>query len=256
MQGRLCVLHTGGVRFGVTFLVVAVLLLVGAWATWTWPVGDTLAGQAAIVLMLWTALACCLVSTAWLLPIDRATTYHRVRWIYGKRDDGKRAWWSTIAILPFFGPVFCWWHARRPGLREAPWHELEPDLVIGRRLLDREFDLEVAHVVDLTCEYSERPQQRGHPGYLSLPIVDGAAPPPAVLLAYARRIAELRGRIFLHCAEGHGRTATVAAAVLLVRGRFGDVDAALAHIASVRPEARPYARQQRVLRRMAALLEG
>ena len=230
--------------------MVALGLLVGAWAALTHGVGASPGGAIGIALMIWTAVACCVVSAAWILPLDRGSKYRRVHWLYGKRSDGTRVWWAKLLTLPFLGPIWGWWHLRRPTLTEDPWHELLPDLVLGRRLLDREFDLEVDHIVDLTCEYAERPRQRCHPGYLSLPMVDGAAPPPQVLRQYAERLSKLKGRIYLHCAEGHGRTATVAAALLLVRGIANDVEDALARIAVVRPKARPYARQLRVLRRL------
>ncbi|MFT4513829.1 MAG: hypothetical protein ACI89X_001676 [Planctomycetota bacterium] len=243
-------LHTARVRFGIGFLLVALGLLVGAWSAFTRGASASLVGGIAIALMLWTAVACCVVSAAWILPVDRGSQYRRVHWLYGKRSDGTRVWWAALLTLPFLGPVSVWWHLRRPALTEAPWHELLPDLLIGRRLLDREFDLQVEHIVDLTCEYAERPHQRCHKGYVSLPIVDGAAPPPQVLRQYAERLSKLQGRIYLHCAEGHGRTATVAAALLIVRGVASDVDDALARIAAVRPKARPYARQMRALRRI------
>lgn len=248
--------HTAPVRFGIAFLMIAIGLLVGAWAMYAGGAGGQLVGACAIGLMVHMAVACVVVSVAWLLPVDRGGQYRRVRLLYGKRSDGTRSWWLVLLTLPFLGPVWLWWHCRRPTLTEAPWHELSPDLVLGRRLLDREFDLEVDHIVDLTCEYTERPKQRNHPGYLSLPIVDGAAPPPQVLQQYTERVQKLKGRIFLHCAEGHGRTATVAAALLIVRGEARDVDDALARIAAVRPKARPYARQLRVLHRMVQLHRG
>lgn len=240
--------HTAGVTFGIVFLLVALAFVGAALAAIAAGVAASLAGAVGVCALAWTAVACLLASIGWLLPTLSGASNHRVRWIFGKRDDGTRTWWSTVLLLPFLGPVWGYWNIRRPRLTEAPWHELLPDLVIGRRLLDREFDLEVDHLVDLTCEYAERPMQRRHPGYLCLPIVDGAAPPPAVLHQYVEKLQQLEGRIYLHCAEGHGRTATVAAAMLLARGLADDVDEALARITAIRPKAQLYAGQMRVLR--------
>jgi len=248
---RVLRVHTARVTFGIVFLLVAVAFLAVAWAAIAASVAGSALGSIGIALLLWTGAACLLASIAWLLPTQSGTSNHRVRWIFGKRDDGTRTWWSIVLLLPFLGPVSAYWHIRRPWLTEAPWHELLPDLVIGRRLLDREFDLEVDHIVDLTCEYAECAKQRSHPGYLCLPIVDGAAPPPKVLQQYVSQLKKLEGRIYLHCAEGHGRTATVAAALLVARGLANDVDEALAKIASVRPKAKVYAGQLRVLRMRA-----
>lgn len=243
--------HTARVTFGIVFTLIALAFLGGAGAAIASGCASTAAGVIGIAALLWTGVACLMASIAWLLPTQSGTSNHRVRWIFGKRDDGTRTWWSTALLLPFLGPVSAYWHMRRPKLTEAPWHELLPDLVIGRRLLDDEFDLEVDHIVDLTCEYAECVKQRNHPGYLCLPIVDGAAPPPIVLQQYIRQLQQLEGRIYLHCAEGHGRTATVAAALLVARGIAKDVDEALAKISSVRAKAKVYAGQLRVLRLLA-----
>lgn len=234
--------------FGVVFVLVACAFLAAGGVAIQVGIAASMAGLIGVIALLWTGLACLLASIAWLLPTKSGQSNDRVRWIFGKRNDGTRAWWSTLLLLPFLGPVWAYWHIRRPRLQEAPWHELLPDLVIGRRLLDREFDLEVDHIVDLTCEYTEDPKQRSHPGYLCLPIVDGAAPPVAVLQQYVERLQQLEGRIYLHCAEGHGRTGTVAAALLLARGAATDVDDALGQISSARPKAQLYAGQLRVLR--------
>lgn len=234
--------------FGVVFGFVALAILGAGIAAIQADLAATTSGLIGVLAILWTGVACLMASIAWLLPTKTGATNHRVRWIFGKRDDGTRTWWSTILLLPFLGPVWLYWHVRRPRLEEAPWHELLPDLVIGRRLLDSEFDLDVDHIVDLTCEYSAAPGQRRHKGYLCLPIVDGAAPPVAVLQQYSEKLQQLEGRIYLHCAEGHGRTATMAAMLLLARGVATDVEDALEKVFSVRPKARPYAGQLRVLR--------
>jgi len=234
--------------FGVVFALIALAFVAAGGLAIQAGVAASLLGLLGVIALIWTGLACLMASIAWLLPTRTGQSNHRVRWIFGKRADGTRAQWSTILLLPFLGPVWAYWHIRRPRLEEAPWHELLPDLVIGRRLLDSEFDLEVDHIVDLTCEYTADPQQRRHPGYLCLPIVDGTAPPVVVLQQYVAKLQQLEGRIYLHCAEGHGRTGTVAAALLLARGAAADVDDALAQIISARPKARLYAGQLRVLR--------
>jgi len=239
------------VIFGVVFAVVALAFAGCGVAAMNAGIGATAIGAAGVMSLFWTAAASGLASAAWLLPHGSRRPQRRVRQLYGKRPDGTRAWWSTLLLLPFLGPMWAYWHVRRPLLSEAPWHELLPDLLIGRRLLDREFQLTVDHVVDLTCEYTERPRQRRHPGYLSLPIVDGAAPPAAVLEDYVLQLRDLQGRIYLHCAEGHGRTALVAAAVLIDRGLAADSEQALQRVLAARPKAHPYPEQRRALEQFA-----
>lgn len=170
---------------------------------------------------------------------------------YGKRPDGTRAAWSKLLMLPFVLPLHTWWHLRRPMPGEAPWQDLGPDLSIGRRLLAQEFTIDVDHVVDLTCEYEEPGVVRRHPGYLNLPIVDGGSPAPAMLSAYVEAIGALDGHVLIHCAEGHGRTSLVAAALLLAGGHAKTADEAFAAVRARRPSARPYAVQRRALERFA-----
>ncbi|MEO0479531.1 MAG: hypothetical protein AAF196_08635 [Planctomycetota bacterium] len=236
---------------GVAFASVAAGFLFAAWSIAGTGAGDSWLRLSAVIVLTWTGFACAAASLAWLWPLGAGSHYRRVRVLFGKRVDGTRTPWSRVAWLPFLGPLGAWWHWRRPRLTESPWSQLLPDLWIGRRLLDEEFELEVDHLVDLTCEYTECPRQRAHPGYLSLPIVDGAAPPPQVLERYLRQIEELPGRVFLHCAEGHGRTATIAAGLLLRRGIAADIDDALVRVQSVRPKAKPYRQQLRSLRALS-----
>ena len=109
-----------------------------------------------------------------------------------------------------------------------------------------------AGVVDLTNEFSERcAGVRGGPAYLNVPLWDGTAPTPAQIDACARFGAarlRARGDVLVHCAYGVGRSATVAAAVLVEAGVAPDWEAALAQIKEVRPRVSPN-------RRMRAALE-
>lgn len=171
------------------------------------------------------------------------------RWL-GKRADGTQAPLATAALAPFLLALWSYWHVRRPLWSEQAGHQLLPDLCIGRRLLGHELapverllGARFDHIVDLTCEYREARALRQHPSYVSLPIVDGCAPSAAQLARIVQRVLALPGRKFLHCAMGHGRTAMVAGAVLLVRGVATDVDDALRRIRAVRPKARPYPQQ-------------
>jgi hypothetical protein len=75
-----------------------------------------------------------------------------------------------------------------------------------------------------------------------LPILDGSAPSDAQFRAAVQRVARWRGAgrcVLIHCAQGHGRTATITAAALLGLGLASDVEEALAMVRAVRPRARP-----------------
>jgi hypothetical protein len=74
------------------------------------------------------------------------------------------------------------------------------------------------------------------PGYIALPTLDGAAPDPA---AVADALARLRpGVTYVHCAQGHGRTAAFALALLLRRGDVKTVEEGMERLRAVRPGVR------------------
>jgi protein-tyrosine phosphatase len=85
-------------------------------------------------------------------------------------------------------------------------------------------------------------------------VLDGHVPPLAELVAFARRLAAQPGVIYLHCAQGHGRSALVAACVLIARGAADGPDDAMRIIRAARPRVRLTRGQADLLRRAAAEL--
>jgi protein-tyrosine phosphatase len=72
--------------------------------------------------------------------------------------------------------------------------------------------------VDLTAEFPEPRGVRTGRTYLCVPILDGAATDEQTLRELIDKIVAWPGGVYIHCAMGHGRSAMVAAAVLLARG--------------------------------------
>lgn len=100
-------------------------------------------------------------------------------------------------------------------------------------------------VVDLTSEFPEPSGVRRDRVYLSLPILDRSVPDELEAVDLIRRICLLgEGVVYIHCAEGHGRTATVAALLLSALGALDSPVAALEQIVQARPSVR-LARGQR-----------
>lgn len=148
--------------------------------------------------------------------------------VFGKR----RFWWplSMVVLLPFLGLTWLAWVIGRR--RSEPATEIVPGVWLGSwplRLPDG-----VKRVVDLTAEFPRPPCSRGM-DYVLCATLDKT--PPAV--DAMRRVVD--GLIadpqptLVHCAMGHGRSATVVAAWLVARGDAGDVDAACALLAAKRP---------------------
>jgi protein-tyrosine phosphatase len=222
-------------RYGFGLLVVSIVI--GLWAVLTW-------GFA--VVLLWPAAAVGVVGAAHLGlgPV-----------VFGKGPAGRHAPGSFAALLPYLVVVRVVWHVwrRREG---SPAHvELLPGIRIGRRLLPEEFPEDVRTVVDLTCELpATRPVDR-EVEYHAVPVLDGQAPRHSILVELLRRIGEAPGTVYVHCANGIGRTALVAAAILLWRGRAASVAEALAEVRSCRPGARLSAVQRRALERLLRRIE-
>lgn len=158
--------------------------------------------------------------------------------VFGKRNDGTIGAVQLVLLFPFL--VYTWtvWHIVRSLSTESPRHELTPGFWIGRRLLARELPDNVDVVVDLTCEFHEPQFIRSTRQYVACPILDAGVPSVAALRHVVDVICAQEGIVYLHCAQGHGRTGLVAAAVLLQKRLAVSSDSAIEMIRSRRPGMR------------------
>lgn len=156
---------------------------------------------------------------------------------FGKQRDGRQAWWSWIAWAPMFAYMRIAHEAARWLTREPVFDEVAPGILVGRRPGARELPANVAIVVDLCAELGELPGIVAGQRYLAIPTLDATSPTPAELVrAVDEVLAAIAGggNAFIHCAFGHGRSATVAAAVLVRRG-----DATLETVEAMMKARRP-----------------
>lgn len=188
-------------------LFVALALWTHAWPLW------------------WPALVFAAVAVIYLVGAPRAL---------GKRGDGTIAWWAWLLWAPLFGWMRLLHEAAR-GLTKEPVADLVAAGVwVGRRPRRHELPAGVAIVVDLCADLPEAPGVATGRGYLSLPALDATAPPAADIARAVDAVLAAPGAAFIHCAFGHGRSATVAAAVLIRRG-----DATLADVEARMQAIRP-----------------
>lgn len=129
-------------------------------------------------------------------------------------------------------------------------------LWVGRRPRGDELPADVQYVVDLTCEFPRDRRLPAHCQYRSFPILDGHVPPLPALVALARNLARQPATLYIHCAQGHGRAAMVAACVLMARGEADSPSAALKQIRSARPRIRLSPAQRAMLDRVAEVLKA
>ena len=165
--------------------------------------------------------------------------------LLGKRPDGTLPAWSYVVHGPFLLLGLVTMRAVHFATPEPPFHEVAPGVVLGRRPTRRDREqfraLGVSAVLDLTAELPASAALSGAERYRTLPVLDAEPPSPAQLADAVRWIdaALAEGRkVLVHCALGHGRSATVVAAWRLAHGAPGDALDVEATLRRTRPGVR------------------
>jgi len=171
--------------------------------------------------------------------------------VLGKGSDGRRRPLIGLVAGPYLGwRRLQWW--RRRFQRVPIWNAVGRGLYLGRRPeRGRELPPDLRYWVDVTAELA--PPRRLPDGvvYRCLPTLDYGLPREQAFRALLDELAPAEGGVLVHCAAGHGRSAMVAAALLVRRGVAADVDAAYARLQAARPGVRRNPRQVALARRVA-----
>ncbi len=170
--------------------------------------------------------------------------------LFGKRANGSLPLWSWFIFFPLLIYTSGVWHLIRLFSREPSQTTITDGLVVGRRLLSSEVEHTVDHYIDLTAEFAEPRKIRKSSCYRSFPILDGAAPSPEALAEAVDRFGP--GKIFIHCAQGHGRTGLFALAVLLKSAKARTLDEGLRMLQKARPGIRLNRAQRRCIEAFAS----
>jgi protein-tyrosine phosphatase len=174
--------------------------------------------------------------------------------VLGKRDDGTLSPARVALLLPFFFASAILYQLHRL-VRGRPVDHVGDGIYVAGRLAPREVPESAKVVVDLTAELAEPRAIRERVRYLLLPTLDGCAPElsPRARELVDTLVAMHDEHIVVHCAFGHGRSAAVAAAVLIERGHAEDVDAAEAMMRRGRPQIRMTAAQRKWVREITRM---
>jgi protein-tyrosine phosphatase len=159
--------------------------------------------------------------------------------IYGKQQDGRLRIVNILVLLPFL--LFTWliWHIQRMLTREACWNEVSPGLYVGRRAFLYELPSTDVLIIDLTAEFPAPRSIRLLPGYRCLPTLDATVPLDITQMQkLVSEAVNTPGRVYIHCANGHGRSVTLAAVILLERRLALNPLSAVTLIKSARPAIR------------------
>lgn len=171
--------------------------------------------------------------------------------VLGKQRDGTLARWSYALNGPFLAWSWLgWWLLVRSG-RENPCDEVAPDIYVGRRPTGDVIPREVLVVVDMTAEFTELEDVMFAREYHLCATLDGRAPDPDAFVDLIDALVDDEAPVLIHCAAGHGRSATVAAALILARGLAETPEDAEAMMRTKRPGVRLNAEQRALLRAWA-----
>ena len=153
--------------------------------------------------------------------------------VFGKQADGTL---SPVRVLIFLPYLLLTWGVWRLclWLPEPKIHHINEKLTVGRRLVGNERPTGITTVLDMTAEFAEPASVRNGVRYISLPTLDALAPSTEALRTAIHDV-KPDEHVFIHCAQGHGRTGLAATALLLQRGLVKEIDDGLTMLRNVRP---------------------
>ncbi len=174
--------------------------------------------------------------------------------LLGKRADGTLSRLPAMVFLPHLAASEAYFHLKRFVLKREPcWNEVAPGIYIGRRPLPRELPAGVRWIVDLTAELYEPGELVRRRHYRYLPTLNRWVPDGASFSRLTRELATVPEPIYVHCGSGLGRSATVVAALLILRGLEKDVDQAERRMRRVRSRVYLHPAQRQLVTRCAGI---
>ena len=176
--------------------------------------------------------------------------------VFGKRRHGGFATWALIVHLPYLFMTLAVWYLIRWTIPENAADEVAPGLWVARRPLCREIPGDVRCVIDVTAEFWPARRVRDARTYLCYPTLDGHVSSDEAFIQTVQQIASLDHAILIHCAQGHGRSAALSAAVMIARGVAQDVEQAERMLRAARPKVGLKKHQRALVERVTGRLRS
>eukprot|EP01029_Cantina_marsupialis_P029704 TRINITY_DN782031_c0_g1_i1.p1 TRINITY_DN782031_c0_g1~~TRINITY_DN782031_c0_g1_i1.p1 ORF type:complete len:348 (+),score=77.80 TRINITY_DN782031_c0_g1_i1:31-1044(+) len=146
---------------------------------------------------------------------------------------------SLIFLLPYFIIIWSFWWLRHTISNEDPYNMIIENLIVGRfpKKYPSEFPEEkVGIIVDLTGEMYARSCVKEGRQYFCLPSFDMQMPEPEEFFRVAKIVTDYQDDlVYIHCANGHGRSSSFCAVVMVMRGFCDTIDEAFEMIKKHRP---------------------
>lgn len=172
---------------------------------------------------------------------------HHSTGLLGKGKEGLFSPLAYVAWLPYHGGlhVRLWW--RRRTRKEPLFNQITPGWYLGGWPYSASaLPQGKLAVVDVTCELPRTHKKAYH----CIPVWDTRAPTPKQIQSGVKFALQERAsgaEVFVHCAHGHGRSATVLAACLLASKIADTPESAVAFMKQARPKVRLNSMQRSAL---------
>jgi predicted protein tyrosine phosphatase len=156
-----------------------------------------------------------------------------------RKQNGKLPWSAKLVLAPVLLGTWAFHTWFRRGV--TPYNKIGEHIFLGRYLSNARaraaLEENVVAILDMTGEYSECTPFRTHPNYKNIPVLDYSVPSQSQLeeaVAFVTKHAK-NGIVYVHCALGFSRSASIVAAVLIRTEKARTAEEAVAMIRRERP---------------------
>ena len=175
--------------------------------------------------------------------------------VFGKQRHGGYPAWAWALHGPYMVTTLSIWHLLRWTVPENAADEVAPGIWVGRRPFESEIAPSIKWVIDLTAEFWVARRVKAGREYVCYPTLDAHVNSETTFADTARHVAGLSGNLYVHCAQGHGRSAALVAAVMIARGLAMDVEEAERRMVEARPGVGLKPVQRALVRKVTPMLQ-